>query len=260
MLRKTTRIALRILLLLALASLLVFAIPTLIVELYAQSRVRTLENAPGTRVAIVFGAGLTRSGTPSIMLRDRVQTAAKLYLNGKVEKLLMSGDNRFVDYNEPGAMQEYAIGLGVPEEDIVLDYAGRRTYDTCYRARQIFGISDAILVTQSFHLPRAIFTCNSLGVQSTGVPAESLRYRRVSYGFWDIREIPATSVALWELWISRPLPVLGDPEPIFTHNSHMPLFINPNLTSRGIPQAGKDFATETISEEDSWTAPRPFPS
>ncbi len=100
---------------------------------------------------------------PPRYLQDRVQTAANLYFAGKVEKLLMSGDNRFVDYNEPAVMRKVALSLGVPEEAIVLDYAGRRTYDTCYRAKAIFGVTEAILVTQAFHLPRAIYLCNRLG-------------------------------------------------------------------------------------------------
>jgi SanA protein len=127
----------------------------------------------------------------------------------------MSGDNRFVDYNEPGAMREYALGLGVPEEDIVLDFAGRRTYDTCYRAREIFGLEQAILVTQAFHLPRALYTCNHLGVEGVGVPADLRDYRREAQFYWQGRETPATLVALWEIHVTRPLPVLGEPEPIF---------------------------------------------
>ena len=81
------------------------------------------------------------------MLPDQVRAAADLYHAGKVHKLLLSGDNRFVDNNEPRAMKEMALVLGVPEEDLVLDYAGRRTYDTCYRARHILGVERAVLVT-----------------------------------------------------------------------------------------------------------------
>jgi SanA protein len=141
-----------------------------------------------------------------------------LYLAGKVEKLLMSGDNRFVDYNEPAAMKDFAINPGVPEEDIVLDYAGRRTYDTCYRAREIFQVEKAILVTQGFHLPRAIYTCNSLGVPATGVPADQRVYRRSSLVYWHTRESVATIVALLDVHIRQPVPVLGNPEPIFTES------------------------------------------
>lgn len=177
--------------------------------------VYSVERAPAKRVAIVFGAGLWRDGSPTPVLRDRVAAAAQLYLAGKVEKLLMSGDNRFEDYNEPAAMKAYALQLGVPDKDIVLDYAGRRTYDTCYRAREIFAVREAILVTQSFHLPRALYTCNALGTPAIGVPADQYPYRKRSLVYWNLRELVATMVALWEVHISRPLPVLGNPEPIF---------------------------------------------
>ena len=202
------------------ASLLLFAglvllLPRLITALYAAPRIVRASDAPERPVAIVFGAGLLRDGTPTPVLRDRVATAAELYFAGKVKKLLMSGDNRFLDYNEPGAMAAYAVSLGVPEEDIVLDYAGRRTYDTCYRARHIFGVQEALLVTQSFHLPRALYLCNSLGVQAVGVNADLRTYLRRSHFIWQLRETPATLVALWEVHISRPEPVLGNPEPIF---------------------------------------------
>ena len=194
---------------------LVLLLPRLITALYAAPRTVRIADAPARPVAIVFGAGLQRDGTPSPVLRDRVATAVELYRSGKVKKILMSGDNRFVDYNEPGAMAEYAISLGVPEADIVLDYAGRRTYDTCYRARHIFGVQEALLVTQSFHLPRALYLCNSLGVQAVGVNADLRTYLRRSHFIWQLRETPATLVALWEVHISRPEPVLGIPEPIF---------------------------------------------
>jgi SanA protein len=141
-----------------------------------------------------------------------------LYFAGKVEKLLFSGDNRFVDYNEPGAMRAFAIDLGVPEDAIVLDYAGRRTYDTCYRAKYIFNLKEAILVTQSYHLPRALFTCDGIGLKSVGVSADQRTYSKSSLLVWNVRELPASFIALWDVWISRPIPVMGAPEPIFTDN------------------------------------------
>lgn len=194
---------------------IVLVAPRLVTLLYAWPRTYKIEDVPQRPVGIVFGAGLWWDGSPSPVLRDRVATAAQLYFSGKVKKILMSGDNRFLDYNEPGAMRAYALGLGVPETDIVLDYAGRRTYDTCYRARAIFGVQEAILVTQGFHLPRALYTCNQLGVQAIGVSADLRDYRRGALVYWHARETPATLVALWEVQISRPLPVLGYPEPIF---------------------------------------------
>jgi len=115
-------------------------------------------------------------GRPTPALADRVWTAAALYKAGKVRKLLMSGDNRFINYNEPETMRQYALAQGVPDEDIVLDYAGRRTYDTCYRAEHIFGVQDAILVTQWFHLDRALYTCGKLGIDAVGVAADRRDY------------------------------------------------------------------------------------
>jgi SanA protein len=205
---------------LAVGASLFLILPTLVAGVYSQSLIRSVESVEPAPVAIVFGAGLTRSGEPTPVLRDRVQTAVDLYFAGKVEKLLMSGDNRTLDYNEPGAMRDYAIGLGVPEEDIILDYAGRRTYDTCYRARHIFGVEQAILVTQNFHLPRALFTCSAFGIQSSGVSADLRTYSRRSMEFWQIREVAATSQAFIDVYLTRPLPVLGDPEPIFPNTVH----------------------------------------
>lgn len=127
----------------------------------------------------------------------------------------MSGDNRFINYNEPGAMREYALSLGVPGDDIVLDYAGRRTYDTCYRAKSIFGLTQAVLVTQSFHLARALYTCNALGLKAVGVASDLQKYRLASQVYWNLRELPATLTALLEVHFLKPEPVLGNPEPIF---------------------------------------------
>lgn len=189
-------------------------LPKLIILFFAAPRTFTVDDVPVERVAIVFGAGLLRDGSAGPVLRDRVETAVQLYQQGRVSKLLMSGDNRFVEYNEPEAMRQYALNLGVPDSDIVLDYAGRRTYDTCYRASAIFQVDSAILVTQNFHLPRALFLCNSLGVASTGVEANNTYFRKVSRLYWNMRELFATVQAVWDVRVFRPLPVLGVPEPI----------------------------------------------
>ena len=204
-----------IILVILLAGILALGIPRLVTGIYSNPRITSVADATPERAAIVFGAGLRRDGTPTTILRDRVETAAALYKAGKVEKLLFSGDNSFLDYNEPGSMKQYALELGIPEKDIVLDFAGRRTYDTCYRARSIFGLERALLVTQPYHLPRAVFTCNLLGVEGRGVYADNYPYRKLSLGFWNFRELPATLVALWELFVSKPVPILGEPEPIF---------------------------------------------
>ncbi|GAC1404912.1 MAG: hypothetical protein NVSMB56_19420 [Pyrinomonadaceae bacterium] len=169
------------------------------------------------RVAIVFGASVWRSGHPSPALSKRVATAAELYHAGKVEKLLLSGDNRTPDYNEPAAMRQTALQMGVPERALVLDYAGRRTYDTCFRAREIFGVQRAVLVTQDFHLARALYLCDSFGVQCVGVPATDRPDEGDDYAeaTWQLlRETVATLGAWYDIHIARPTPVLGERIPI----------------------------------------------
>jgi SanA protein len=215
MIKKIFNMSLNILIWLAIGGLLLLAVSRLIVGWSARNLIYSLDQVPPSKVAIVFGAGLQRDGTPSPVLKDRVEAGARLYLDGKVDKLLLSGDNRFVDYNEPGAMRAYAISLGVPEEDIVLDYAGRRTYDTCYRAKYIFQVDEAILVTQNYHLPRALFTCNGIGLKSVGASADLRIYMNSSQISWNLRELPAALRAVLEVWITHPLPVMGDVEPIF---------------------------------------------
>jgi SanA protein len=167
---------------------------------------------PARPVAIVFGAGIRPDGGLSPMLRDRMDTAMDLYRAGLVQKLLVSGDNRFVDYDEPGRMYDYAIAHGLPPEDVVRDYAGRRTYDTCYRAPAIFSVTGAILVTQRFHLPRALFTCRSLGVDAVGFSADRRTY--FSNPYYRLRDAFATLRAWWDVAVARPTPVLGPREEI----------------------------------------------
>jgi len=195
--------------------LLGILLPRLITTIYSWHRIYQVDGSPTERVAIIFGAGLKRDGTPTVILRDRVETGVRLYLDGKAEKLLMSGDNSVAYYNEPEAMRQYAISLGVPDQDIVLDYAGRRTYDTCFRAKSIFGVERALLVTQKFHLPRALFICNMLGLTASGVEANNRNYRRVSLLIWNFREQLATAAAFLDLYVDKPALILGLPEPIF---------------------------------------------
>jgi vancomycin permeability regulator SanA len=173
------------------------------VILYAIPRTVSIESSPKSYIAVVFGAGLLRDGTPSPVLRDRVTTAVDLYKLGKIEKILMSGDNRLDNYNEPVSMTEYAHKLGVPTKDIVLDFEGQSTFETCSRLRILFGQDQVLLVTQSFHLPRSIFICNQLGLKAFGVSADRRKYWVSSQIYWQLRELPASAAALWEVWINR---------------------------------------------------------
>ncbi len=175
-------------------------------------RYETTQQVPLEPVAIVFGAGVWADGTPTPMLADRISAAAELYRLGRVQKLLMTGDNSTTYYDEVTAMKRYAIDLGVPDAAITLDYAGFSTYESCYRARDIFGIKKAVLVTQRFHLPRAVYTCRQLGVDAVGLATpdwEIYGHKRIYY--YTLREMLASVKALLEVHVLRPLPTFLGP-------------------------------------------------
>jgi vancomycin permeability regulator SanA len=179
---------------------LLLLLPNVITLAMAIPRWQTVDTASPRPVAIVFGAGLNPDGSPMPALEDRVLFAANLYRVGKAQTLLMSGDRRSDQYDEPAAMQKYAEKLGVPPQAILLDNSGFRTYDTCYRAKNLFNIDKAILVTTDYHLPRALFLCNSLGIDSIGIASgwgSSPRGRVYFLGI--LREIPATYTAFKEI-------------------------------------------------------------
>jgi SanA protein len=192
----------------------ILLLPRLVTGLFAWARIQKPDQVESQQIAIVFGAGLWRDGSPTPVLEDRVKAAADLFFAGKVETLLMSGTTVGF-YNETRAMRNYAMSLGVPNEAITQDYGGLRTYDTCYRALHVYGVQKAILITQSFHLPRALFICNALGLDAHGVSADLREYRKRSRLWWNLREIPATLVALWEVYVQPPQLILSEPEPNF---------------------------------------------
>ncbi|MDP2624726.1 MAG: ElyC/SanA/YdcF family protein [Candidatus Peregrinibacteria bacterium] len=162
-------------------------------------------------VGIVFGAGIKNDGTPSDILKDRLITAATLYQAGVLDKILVSGDNSQENYDEPQAMFDYLVQTwGIPEEDIVRDYAGRRTYDTCARAHEIWGIEEALLITQGYHLPRALFICNAMGIDSLGFSATRQTYAGEKW--YKTREIIAIHVAILDVYILKPDYIGGQPE------------------------------------------------
>ncbi len=164
------------------------------------------------RIAIVLGAKVWEDGSLSHALIDRVTTAVELYRAGRVNKLLMSGDNPSADYDEPTAMKNYAIKLGIPESDIVLDFAGRRTYDTCFRAKEIFDVKSAIIVTQEFHQPRSIYLCSNMGIDSIGITANRRKYLGENY--WSFREFFSVFSAWFEMNFIPFEPISGNKEPI----------------------------------------------
>lgn len=199
-----------------LSALLVIYLINRHIESQSEDKIQTsiteisIENPP--RVAIVLGAKVQEHGELSDVLLDRVITAVELYRSGRVKKILMSGDNPSENYDEPTAMKATAVKLGVPAEDIVLDFAGRRTYDTCFRAKEIFEIQKAIIVTQEFHQARSLYLCNKLGVDSIGITANRRKYLGENY--WAFREFFSRGSAWLEMNFLPFAPVGGSKEPI----------------------------------------------
>ena len=159
------------------------------------------------RVAIVFGAGVYGS-RPSPLLRDRLDAAAELYLSGKIDKIIVSGDNRFADYNEPQAMYKYLDQTyQIPDDVLQPDFAGFSTFESCERARKIFGVTKAVLISQRTHLARAIYLCRAFGIEAYGYASKSDK-ARVSQ---TIRELGANVRAVFNLYFSPKDSILGNP-------------------------------------------------
>ncbi len=209
-----TRKRLRIKMMILLAALILGAPITARLAMHSAARGRVYSDAgrvPKCRVALVLGAGVHPDGTLSTLLQDRVDAGIALYEAGKIEKLLMSGDNSVVHYNEPQRMMEYAVSQGVPQEDVGMDFAGRRTYDSVYRAKHIFGLEEIIIVSQRFHLDRAVFLCDRLGVAGCGFAADKPHHDNPKAA---VREVPACLSALADVYILNPTPILGRREKI----------------------------------------------
>ena len=179
------------------------------VELSYAGRIGSRTEVPDQPVALVFGAGLAPGGVPSPVLKQRMDAAIALYRTGKVQKLLLSGDNTDPYHDETKAMRRYALDRGLPSRDVIGDYAGVSTYDSCYRARFIFGVDHALLVTQDFHLPRALFIANSLGIQAWGVAANRQAHRRDRY---RPRELLARIAAAAEVVLKPRARLMGPKE------------------------------------------------
>lgn len=161
---------------------------------------------------LVLGAGIMNPETPSPMLKDRLDTAYQLYEAGVAPKLLLSGDNGTVTHNEIHVMLRYMEKKGVPEEDIFCDHAGFSTYDSCARAKSIFQVKRAVIVTQSYHLYRALYTANRMGIKSVGAAADQQRYS--GQFVRDVREILARVKDWGKVGRGDPASVGGEKIPI----------------------------------------------
>ncbi|MEU3275662.1 SanA/YdcF family protein [Streptomyces antibioticus] len=173
-------------------------------------RLGTTADAPRTEVAVVFGAGLW-DGEPSPYLAHRLDAAAKLYGEGRVKVVLVTGDNSREDYDEPDAMRAYLTRHGVPDERIVSDYAGFDTWDSCVRAKKIFGVDEAVLISQGFHIRRAVALCEAAGVRSYGVGVDAKHDATWYYG--GAREILAAGKAALDAVFEPDPTFLGPREP-----------------------------------------------
>ncbi|MDD5824115.1 MAG: ElyC/SanA/YdcF family protein [Firmicutes bacterium] len=178
-------------------------------KLHLKSDAAKLDHA---ECIIVLGAGLNWDGTPGAYLRERLDTALDLYWNGYADKLLLSGDNGQQYYNEVASMKNYVLEAGVPEEDVFLDHAGFSTYDSMYRAKAIFEVEKAIVVTQEFHEYRALFIGNVLGIEVEGLsaaPVQSADTRSLV-----IREFLAREKDFFKAILKVDPTYLGEPFPI----------------------------------------------
>lgn len=189
--------------------------PNIWVASSADGQVHTVEEAPERAVAIVLGAGLTAQGEPTPFLEGRLEVAHRLYEEGRVDAVLVSGDNRTREYDEPTAMRDHLVDAGIPKDRVVRDFAGRGTYDTCVRAKEVFAVPDAIIVSQSYHVPRAVAVCNAIGLDTVGVGDESAREQEQAWSSGERREYLANVKAAADV-ISHRDPVLGSTEPGIT--------------------------------------------
>ncbi|MGW2681655.1 SanA/YdcF family protein [Streptomyces sp. NPDC001414] len=173
-------------------------------------RLRTVADVPRTDVAVVFGAGLW-DGEPSPYLANRLNAAARLYEAGRIRVVLVTGDNSREDYDEPDAMRAYLTAHGVPAGRVVTDYAGFDTWDSCVRAKKIFGVDRAVLISQGFHIRRAVALCEAAGVTSYGVGVDAKH--DVTWYYGGTREILAAGKAALDAVFEPDPRFLGRREP-----------------------------------------------
>lgn len=153
---------------------------------------------PPTEVALVLGAGLGPGGAPSPYLQRRLDAAADLYAAGQVSTILASGDGVLANHDEPGAMRAWLLDRGVPDDAIVLDREGVDTTASCARAHDLFGVERAVVVTQDYHVRRAVFSCRAAGIDADGIGVSAQSAKPVQALWWHVREAPASLKAAWD--------------------------------------------------------------
>jgi SanA protein len=174
-----------------------------------------IDNVPKADTVLVLGAYVFPDGTTSSMLTDRLTVGYELYQNGNAPKILVSGDHGQKDYDEVNAMKSFLKDKGVPGQDVFMDHAGFSTYESLYRARDIFKVKSVIIVTQEYHLMRAVFVARSLGLEAYGVPSDRHDYGQAMAAY-QFREVAARNKDFLWAKILKPEPTfLGDAIPVF---------------------------------------------
>lgn len=160
---------------------MIFSVNTCMVQETDDLMLEADRAGEGYDCILILGAGVLEDGSPSAMLKDRLDRGIELYKMGVSDRIIMSGDHGTDGYDEVNTMKKYAVDMGVPSEHIFMDHAGFSTYESMYRAKEVFCAENIVVVTQEYHLYRALYVAKSLGLNAFGVPAENIRYYRQTY-------------------------------------------------------------------------------
>lgn len=212
--RRLLGIALRVVVGCALAALLVVGGTNLVTIMATRGNVHTVSDLADfdADAVVVLGASVKADGTPSDILQDRLETAVSLYRVGAADAIIVSGDNRTSHYNESAAMKAYCMALGVPSEDIYEDHAGYSTYESMYRARHVFGAERIIVTTQAYHLYRAMFAAQGLGMETRGVASDQGAYD--NQRMYSLREVVARTKDFFNTLLQTPVESAAETGPI----------------------------------------------
>ncbi|HWK26750.1 MAG TPA: ElyC/SanA/YdcF family protein [Solirubrobacter sp.] len=196
--------------------LIALGLPNLVVWLGGRGATTDVDRVPHAQAALVLGAQVMPNGSPSSMLSDRITAAEELYKAGRVDKLLLSGDHGTVGYDEVGTMRRILLEHGIPPRDIFTDHAGFDTWDSAQRARRVFDVKSAVVVTQRFHMARALFDARRAGLQVSGFDADRRSYGRVMRRL-QVREAAARVKTLGDAvtgadprFLGPVIPITGD--------------------------------------------------
>lgn len=213
MIKIIKKIIILVLILIIVLGITVFAIDDY-VKSYASNYIVKASELEDADAVLVLGAYVDKNGIVSVMLKDRLETGLDVFKQGKAPKIIVSGDHGKKDYDEVNAMKKYLLDKGVSDEDIFMDHAGFNTYESMYRAKEVFLANKIIIVTQQYHLMRAVFIARQLGIDAYGVAADKQNYGSVMT-IYNIRETLARVKDFLNVNIFKPKPTfLGEEIPV----------------------------------------------